>query len=223
MNRHDLHKSSPQLSDKVNLSSDTEQSTATADTTSDPSTGTSTPLTTDTDGETSVSTPLHDAVTGEFPVVLAAAVPMVDLSPSSSVSSSTGLLRSEMKDDAQHQKTDAQRAAKRSRIEATRKRVDKLTEKARESVQLILERGDKIEDLNERAHNLLTESYQFKKTTKTLKTKLWRKNMKMMIGVGVALVVLIVVLLIAFLPQSRVAINSLKRQTIQYPNHLFIT
>ena len=146
---------------------------------------------------------LHDVGTGPFPLELHA-----KLSP---VNSSSSLLPA-ADDETDEKSVESEgKRVKRNRIRDTRRRVDKLTEKVRESVQLLMERGDAIEDLNERAHNLLTESFQFKKTTKTLRKRLWLKNVKIMVGVTVGIVVLVIVLLIAFLPQSRAAINTYTR------------
>ena len=90
---------------------------------------------------------------------------------------------------------------KTNRFQMAKRRVDILTEKARESLQQILDRGDMVDDLNERAHNLLVESFQFKKVTRTLKKKMWMKNIKMMIAVLVASAVLLTLLLLFLIPR----------------------
>lgn len=90
---------------------------------------------------------------------------------------------------------------KMSRFQMAKQRVDLLTEKARESLQQILDRGDKVDDLNERAHNLLKESFQFKKVTRTLKKRMWMRNIKMILAVLAASAVLLALLLLYLIPK----------------------
>lgn len=105
-----------------------------------------------------------------------------------------------IEDEEEEEKTDR---ATKNRLDETRKRVEKLTERVKESIHLIMERGDKVDDLHERAYNLLQESFQFKKVTNTLRTRLWGQSRRLLIFCLVGLGIFIILMIVLFTPSGR--------------------
>jgi energy-coupling factor transporter transmembrane protein EcfT len=67
-------------------------------------------------------------------------------------------------------------------------------------MDMVIDRGQKIEVLVKRSENLSDQSYEMRSTAKTVKNRMWWKNKKIMIGaiilvlVVIGVIVLIVVL-----------------------------
>lgn len=62
-----------------------------------------------------------------------------------------------------------------------------------------LERGEKIEKINADAEQLKTSAEHFGKKTNQIKNAMWWKNLKMKLGIGaVILIVLLIIILVSF-------------------------
>ncbi|XP_068229313.1 vesicle-associated membrane protein 2-like [Palaemon carinicauda] len=83
-----------------------------------------------------------------------------------------------------------------SRLEASQKEVDEITGIMKTNVQGIIDRGEKLEDLEERASSLLTATSQFEKTSSRLKKTYRWKNQKMKIIIGVVAGVVIAIIVV---------------------------
>ena len=88
-------------------------------------------------------------------------------------------------------------AAGDGRLEATQKQVDQVVDIMKSNVEKVLERDEKLSDLDSRADALQMESKQFETSARTLKRKMWWQNLKMWIILGVVVVVIIVIIVIA--------------------------
>uniref|UniRef100_UPI00358E3936 vesicle-associated membrane protein 2-like isoform X3 n=1 Tax=Myxine glutinosa TaxID=7769 RepID=UPI00358E3936 len=82
------------------------------------------------------------------------------------------------------------------RLQQTQAQVDEVVDIMRVNVDKVLERDQKLSELDDRADALQQGASQFETSAAKLKRKYWWKNCKMMIILGVicALVVLVVIL-----------------------------
>jgi len=64
------------------------------------------------------------------------------------------------------------------------------------NIETVLERGEKIELLVEKTEVLEEHAFKFQKNSKTLKKKMWWKNVKVMCGL---IWVLIAIIIVAFI------------------------
>ncbi|GAU90162.1 hypothetical protein RvY_02620 [Ramazzottius varieornatus] len=87
-----------------------------------------------------------------------------------------------------------------NKIEQTQKQVNEVIDVMKDNVNRVLERGDRLADLDERADALQFGAHQFQATAKKVKRKYWWKNLKMWILIGVILAVIITVIVVATLP-----------------------
>lgn len=64
---------------------------------------------------------------------------------------------------------------------------------------MIIERGEKLEDLETKAANLEEGTYQFQKTAVKLKKKMWWEDMKMKLCLGgiLATILLIIIIIVS--------------------------
>ncbi|CAM9520393.1 unnamed protein product [Lampetra planeri] len=82
------------------------------------------------------------------------------------------------------------------RLQQTQAQVDEVVDIMRVNVDKVLERDQKLSELDDRADALQQGASQFESSAAKLKRKYWWKNCKMMIILGVicALVVLVIIL-----------------------------
>ena len=86
-------------------------------------------------------------------------------------------------------------AAKNSRLKQTQAQVDEVVGIMRTNVEKVLERDQKLSELDDRADALQQGASQFEVHATKLKRKYWWQNMKMMLILGgVGVVVLIVII-----------------------------
>jgi len=85
------------------------------------------------------------------------------------------------------------------KIQQTQAQVNEVVGIMKENVEKVLERDHKLSELDSRADALQEGASQFQQQAVKLKKKMWWKNMKMMIiiGVFVALLVLLIVVWIS--------------------------
>lgn len=84
-----------------------------------------------------------------------------------------------------------------NKIEQTQKQVNEVIDVMKDNVNRVLERGDRLADLDERADALQFGAHQFQATAKKVKRKYWWKNLKMWILIGVIVAVVITVIVVS--------------------------
>jgi len=84
-----------------------------------------------------------------------------------------------------------------AKIEQTQKQVNEVIDVMKDNVNRVLERGDKLADLDERADALQFGAHQFQATAKKVKRKYWWKNLKMWLLMGVIVIVIIIVIILS--------------------------
>ncbi|XP_044030831.1 vesicle-associated membrane protein 8 isoform X2 [Siniperca chuatsi] len=67
----------------------------------------------------------------------------------------------------------------------------------KDNISKVLERGERLDDLIDKTHDLQTSADSFQRTSTRVARKYWWKNIKMMIIIGV-IVLIIVILIILF-------------------------
>ena len=83
------------------------------------------------------------------------------------------------------------------RVNQLRSQVDTVKGVLRENINKVAERGEKLEDLGERAEYLNLKADIFQHTATRLKRKLWWQNMKLrLIFISIIVVIVIVIILI---------------------------
>jgi len=81
-------------------------------------------------------------------------------------------------------------------LKQTQAQVDEVVGIMRTNVEKVLERDQKLTDLDDRASALQSGASQFEQSSRKLKKKYWWQNMKMniIIGIVVAVILLIIIL-----------------------------
>jgi len=90
-------------------------------------------------------------------------------------------------------KTPQQMAASR-RLQHTQAQVDEVVDIMRTNVEKVLERDQKLSELDDRADALQQGASQFEQQAGKLKRKYWWKNLKMMIIMGVIGLILLIII-----------------------------
>ncbi|TGZ48248.1 Uncharacterized protein DBV15_08666, partial [Temnothorax longispinosus] len=87
-----------------------------------------------------------------------------------------------------------QQIASQKRLQATQAQVDEVVDIMKTNVEKVLERDQKLSELDDRADALQQGASQFEQQAGKLKRKFWLQNLKMMIIIGViALIVLAII------------------------------
>ncbi|XP_055075990.1 vesicle associated membrane protein 1a [Paramisgurnus dabryanus] len=84
------------------------------------------------------------------------------------------------------------------RLQQTQAQVDEVVDIMRVNVDKVLERDQKLSELDDRADALQAGASQFESSAAKLKNKYWWKNMKMMIIMGIIGVIMIGVVFMYF-------------------------
>ncbi|XP_064021498.1 vesicle-associated membrane protein 2-like isoform X2 [Pogoniulus pusillus] len=84
------------------------------------------------------------------------------------------------------------------RLQQTQARVDEVVDIMRMNVDKVLERDQKLSELDNRADALQAGASQFETSAAKLKRKYWWKNCKMMIILGVVCAVILIIIIIYF-------------------------
>merc|ERR1711944_52491 len=81
------------------------------------------------------------------------------------------------------------------KIQKARKQVDDVVGIMRENVEKVMERDQKLSDLDDRATQLADSGLQFSRSAKKVRRKYWWENLKMKLIIGgVDLVILIIII-----------------------------
>ncbi|KAL2094553.1 hypothetical protein ACEWY4_009272 [Coilia grayii] len=84
------------------------------------------------------------------------------------------------------------------RLQQTQAQVDEVVDIMRVNVDKVLERDQKLSELDDRADALQAGASQFETSAAKLKNKYWWKNAKMMIILGVIGVIVLIVIIVYF-------------------------
>lgn len=82
------------------------------------------------------------------------------------------------------------------RIGESQRQVNEVVDIMRSNVNKILERGEKLDDLGERAESLEVGANQFHTSARRIKRKMWWQNVKMWIIIGIVVAILIAIIVI---------------------------
>lgn len=91
------------------------------------------------------------------------------------------------------------------RMQQTQAQVDEVVDIMRVNVEKVLERDQKLSDLDNRADALQDGARQFESTATRLKRKYWWQNVKMwliLIAVIIVIIIIIIVAVVTSLPKS---------------------
>merc|ERR1712083_1098158 len=90
-----------------------------------------------------------------------------------------------------------------ARISDTRRQVDEVVDVMKNNVTKMMEREDRLNDLDARADRLQDSSIQFASTSRRLKKKMWWENMKMKLVIGGVLVAILLIIIIVIVVETK--------------------
>ncbi|XP_037049427.1 synaptobrevin isoform X2 [Bradysia coprophila] len=105
-------------------------------------------------------------------------------------------------DAASSSNNSAQQSAAQKRLQQTQAKVDEVVGIMRVNVEKVLERDQKLGELDQRADALQHGASQFEQQAGKLKRKHWWANIKMMIIMGVIGVVLLIIIIASLWPEG---------------------
>jgi len=85
------------------------------------------------------------------------------------------------------------------RLQQTQAQVDEVVDIMRVNVEKVLERDQKLSELDNRAEALQVGASRFEQSAGKLKNKFWWQNMKMWLILGGVLIVLVIILIVWFM------------------------
>ncbi|KAK0089681.1 hypothetical protein PV325_006104 [Microctonus aethiopoides] len=95
-----------------------------------------------------------------------------------------------------------QQIASQKRLQQTQAQVDEVVDIMKTNVEKVLERDQKLSELDDRADALQQGASQFEQQAGKLKRKFWLQNLKMMIIMGVIGLVILAIIVAKFMPDS---------------------
>lgn len=95
-----------------------------------------------------------------------------------------------------------QQIASQKRLQATQAQVDEVVDIMKTNVEKVLERDQKLSELDDRADALQQGASQFEQQAGKLKRKFWLQNLKMMIIMGVIGLIVLAIIVAKFMPES---------------------
>ncbi|KAK2577234.1 hypothetical protein KPH14_003380 [Odynerus spinipes] len=95
-----------------------------------------------------------------------------------------------------------QQIASQKRLQATQAQVDEVVDIMKTNVEKVLERDQKLSELDDRADALQQGASQFEQQAGKLKRKFWLQNLKMMIIMGVIALIVLIIIVAKFMPES---------------------
>ncbi|XP_012233962.1 vesicle-associated membrane protein 2 isoform X1 [Linepithema humile] len=98
-----------------------------------------------------------------------------------------------------------QQIASQKRLQATQAQVDEVVDIMKTNVEKVLERDQKLSELDDRADALQQGASQFEQQAGKLKRKFWLQNLKMMIIMGVIGLIVLAIIVVKFMPESQPA------------------
>jgi len=96
-----------------------------------------------------------------------------------------------------------QQIAAQRRLQQTQAQVDEVVDIMKTNVEKVLERDQKISELDDRADALQQGASQFEQQAGKLKRKFWLQNLKMMIIMGVIGLVILIIIVMKFMPDEK--------------------
>ncbi|XP_070510586.1 vesicle-associated membrane protein 2 isoform X2 [Cardiocondyla obscurior] len=95
-----------------------------------------------------------------------------------------------------------QQIASQKRLQATQAQVDEVVDIMKTNVEKVLERDQKLSELDDRADALQQGASQFEQQAGKLKRKFWLQNLKMMIIMGVIALIVLAIIVAKFYPET---------------------
>ncbi|CAH1184536.1 unnamed protein product [Phyllotreta striolata] len=92
-----------------------------------------------------------------------------------------------------------QQVAAQRRLQQTQAQVDEVVDIMKTNVEKVLERDQKLSELDDRADALQQGASQFEQQAGKLKRKFWLQNLKMMIIMGVIGLVILIIIIMNFM------------------------
>lgn len=96
-----------------------------------------------------------------------------------------------------------QQIAAQKRLQQTQAQVDEVVDIMKTNVEKVLERDQKLSELDDRADALQQGASQFEQQAGKLKRKFWLQNLKMMIIMGVIGLIIVAILVAKFMPAEQ--------------------
>lgn len=96
-----------------------------------------------------------------------------------------------------------QQIAAQKRLQQTQAQVDEVVDIMKTNVEKVLERDQKLTELDDRADALQQGASQFEQQAGKLKRKFWLQNLKMMIIMGVIGLVILAIIVAKFMPAEQ--------------------
>ncbi|XP_054265723.1 neuronal synaptobrevin-like isoform X2 [Macrosteles quadrilineatus] len=96
-----------------------------------------------------------------------------------------------------------QQIAAQKRLQQTQAQVDEVVDIMKTNVEKVLERDQKLSELDDRADALQQGASQFEQQAGKLKRKFWLQNLKMMIIMGVIGLVILAIIVAKFMPEEK--------------------
>ncbi|XP_076253890.1 neuronal Synaptobrevin isoform X2 [Rhynchophorus ferrugineus] len=100
-----------------------------------------------------------------------------------------------------------QQIAAQKRLQQTQAQVDEVVDIMKTNVEKVLERDQKLSELDDRADALQQGASQFEQQAGKLKRKFWLQNLKMMIIMGVIGLVILIIIIMKFMPENTPAMS----------------
>ncbi|XP_011503460.1 PREDICTED: vesicle-associated membrane protein 2 isoform X2 [Ceratosolen solmsi marchali] len=107
-----------------------------------------------------------------------------------------------------------QQVAAQKRLQQTQAQVDEVVDIMKTNVEKVLERDQKLSELDDRADALQQGASQFEQQAGKLKRKFWLQNLKMMIFMGVIGLIVLAIIVAKFMPES---VSAPPTPVYQYP------
>lgn len=95
-----------------------------------------------------------------------------------------------------------QQAGASKKLQQTQATVDEVVGIMKVNVEKVLERDQKLSELENRADALQQGATQFEQHAGKLKRKYWWKNLKMMIIIGIICVIILIIIIASVVPSS---------------------
>ncbi|XP_046814102.1 synaptobrevin-1-like [Vespa crabro] len=95
-----------------------------------------------------------------------------------------------------------QQAASSKKLQQTQAEINEVVGIMKVNVERVLERDQKLSELENRADALQQGATQFEQQAGKLKRKYWWKNLKMMIIIGIICVVILIIIIYSAVPNS---------------------
>jgi len=102
----------------------------------------------------------------------------------------------------------AQQAGASKKLQHTQATVDEVVGIMKVNVEKVLERDQKLTELENRADALQQGATQFEQHAGKLKRKYWWKNLKMIIIIGIICVIILIIIIGEYATQARMVIMS---------------